>query len=93
MYDEYYDYFFGSIFGKSSDASNYECTAYYSNANDVVFTYASGVVPLHDDSLLTWSGSSPTSIITLTERSHTVAVVGLLDGNLLKGTRHKRCYY
>ena len=72
--------------GYNVDASAYECTAYgvYPGPNDLLYSYAYGVVPLQAEPLLTWSGASPTSIITLTERSYTVAVVGTEDGQLLK---------
>ena len=46
--------------------------------------YASGAVPLQTEPLLTWSGANTTSIITVTERSHTVAVIGTEEGDVLK---------
>ena len=66
------------------DAQQYECTAYDKRLSDQVYTYASGVVPLRDEPLLTWSGTNPKSIFILTERSHTLAFVGTENGTLFK---------
>ena len=66
------------------DPSRYECTAYERQANDNIYAYASGAVPLQIEALLTWSGATPTSIITQIEGANTVALVGTEDGKLLK---------
>ena len=71
--------------------ADYDCTTYVDGRGQV-YSYASGVDPLQAEPLLTWSGANPTSIITLTERSHTVAVVGTEDGQLLKVCISDPCF-
>ena len=63
--------------------------AYENGLYQPVYTYASGVVPLQAEPLLTWSGASPTSIIILSERSHTVAVVGDRRWEVVEGIDDK----
>ena len=61
----------------------YECTAYEDGIMDQFYSYPVGVVPLSNP-ILAWQGAIPTSILILTERDHTVAVVGTQGGHLFK---------
>eukprot|EP00057_Strongylocentrotus_purpuratus_P021812 XP_011676286.1 PREDICTED: plexin-B1-like [Strongylocentrotus purpuratus] len=63
-----------------------QCTAYFKDGEDwiILHKYASGTVPLSASPIVTIPDVIPTSIVTTTERQHTVAFIGDTQGELHK---------